>query len=363
MVVSDESNSEDGNKDLSPLGSSTFPSLDELLDGFNPNNNNKIPITRFSPKRKHLEDSDVGDDEGDLDEWEDDSETESEYVDRVAGERMPLEGKIEDLEVPEELQASVSPVPTKNDARQIPTPIPESIAVEVDERRGKPVPGTPRKEANAITMPHMQTAAEKADEDDEDQAMAMNGMGTQIGNEPVEGEREVFDERVNNTANQPIPRPTEPEPESNWPTMTQVEEHNPNEKLPLVQPGEQGECRGKAASSRHGEDVDEADEAPWAFASVATNDQEPPHMSSGQPRGEGGGEEGVSWINPRKHLKGRRKSNPEMAERREVNSDVEDDAKSIPRILTTPISYQRRWTVTRPYRRVSTLLPQPIWQK
>jgi len=72
MVVSDEPNSEDGNKNsYSP---STWPSLDKLLDRFNPeNNNNKIPIESFSTNSEQLEDSDDLDDEGDLDEWEDDS--------------------------------------------------------------------------------------------------------------------------------------------------------------------------------------------------------------------------------------------------------------------------------------------------
>ena len=342
MVVSDESNFEDGDKDLSSLGLSTFPSLNELLDGFNPNNNNnRIPITRPSANLEQFSDSDDEDDEGDLDEWEEPEVVELVYADEVVRESVPLEGKIENLDVPEELQASVNPVPTKGDARQTPPPIPESIFEEDSEGVLLPVPTIAEdvqctrkdKETDAITTPcSMQMAAEKAKEDedqamalwlsdpeddesmhDEDQVMAMatNGASTQIGNALVEGKREDS-ERVDEAGNQPIPRPTEPKPD--WPTMMQVEEHNPNEKLPLAQPEEQGECRGKAASSRHSEDVDEGDETPWAFASVATKDQEPPHMSSGQPRGERGGEEGVSWINPRKHPKGRRKVNPEIAE-------------------------------------------------
>jgi len=43
----------------------------------------------------------------------------------------------------------------------------------------------------------------------------------------------------------------------------QVKEHIPNEKLLLAQLEEQGKCRDKAASGRHGEGVDEADKA-WA---------------------------------------------------------------------------------------------------
>jgi len=166
MVVSDKSNSEDGNKDL--FSSSPYPSLDELLDGFNPNNkNDKFSIARSFP------DSDDKNDEGDLDEWEDNSEeTELEYTDKVVRESVPLEGEMEDLGRPEELWASTNPIPIENDAQRTSTPIPESIfgedtegvllpvptvAVEADERRGRPIPGTPRKEANAITTPHMQT--------------------------------------------------------------------------------------------------------------------------------------------------------------------------------------------------------------
>jgi len=37
------------------------------------------------------------------------------YADEVVRESVPLEGKIENLDVPEELQASVNPVPTKGD--------------------------------------------------------------------------------------------------------------------------------------------------------------------------------------------------------------------------------------------------------
>ena len=81
--------------------------------------------------------------------------------------------------------------------------------------------------------------------------------------------------------------------------------------------------RGTAASSenagaaRSGEGVDEADEATQALASIETEDLEPLHMFWGQSRGEEGG---ASWINPRKHPKGRQKVNPKM----------EDNAKSIP---------------------------------
>ena len=77
---------------------------------------------------------------------------------------------------------------------------------------------------------------------------------------PVEEERGDFDERVDNEGNQPILKPAESKPESDWPTMAQIEEHTPNEKLPLAQPEEQEMSRGKAASG-DGEGEDEANEA------------------------------------------------------------------------------------------------------
>ena len=294
MVMSDESDIKDGNKDTFSPVPSTFPSLDELLDGFNPNNN-KIPIAR-SPL-----DSDDEGDEGDLDEWEDDSEgVELGYVDEVAGERMPLEGKIEDLDVPEELWASANPIPTENDVRQTPTPIPESI---FEEDKGVLLPVPPvaedvqctREDENAITMPQeVQMVAEKAEED-EDQTMALwlsdpdedesmdkedwavsDEAGTQIENAPVEGKGRDFDKRVDDKGNQPIPQPA---------------------KLPPAQPEEQGECRGKAASGGSGEGVDEANEA--------ENDE-----------------------------KGRHRVCPEEEGRRKVCPSAADDAKSVlhPRI-------------------------------
>jgi len=70
---------------------------------------------------------------------------------------------------------------------------------------------------------------------------------------------------------------------------------------------EQGECRDKAASRKHGEGVDEADKAwasPTAIVMKPVEDLEPPHMSLGQPRGEEEGI-GVSWETrertPRRH--------------------------------------------------------------
>jgi hypothetical protein len=174
---------------------------------------------------------------------------------------------------------------------------------------------------NAITMPrNMQTATEKAGEDletaesaqegeaeEEDQAMALwlsdpeddesmdeedwavtNGAGIQIGNALVEGKREDS-RRVDEAGNQPIPQPPEPE-----------------EKLPLAQPEEQGENGGKAASGGSGDGVDEANKAIWASAT---------------------------------RTEGRHKVCPKMAERREVYSEAkgrhkvypsaEDDAKSV----------------------------------
>ena len=343
MVMSKESDFEDSNKDLLP--SSPYPSLDELLNGFTPNNNNnKISTASPFPNCKQMEESDDEDDEGVLDEWEDDSEeTELEYADKVVRESVPLEGEMEDLDMLEEIWASVNPIPAKIDMQRTPPPIPESIFEEDSE--GVLLPAPPiaedvqrtRKDIDAITTPRENLEmAESVRDEEEDQAMALwlsdpeddeniadeeDRAGIQIGNELVEGKREDLG-RANEAGNQPIPQSAEPKSKPDSPTTVQVEE--------------QGECRGTAASGenadagRSGEGVDEADKATRAFARIATEDLEPLHMSLGQPRGEGGGKEGVSWINPRKHPKGRRKVNPEIAERRKVNSDVEDDAKSIP---------------------------------
>ena len=166
---------------------------------------------------------------------EESEEVKLEYVDEVVRESVPLEGEMEDSDVPEESWASVNTIPTKNDTRQNPTP---PISEEDTEGVLLPVPPVAEdvqrtcKDADAITTPHMQTAAEKAEEDedqamalwlsdpedDEDQATAMvtNEASIQIGNALVEGERKDSDERVDNEGNQPIPQPaTKPEPD--WP--------------------------------------------------------------------------------------------------------------------------------------------------
>ena len=73
----------------------------------------------------------------------------------------------------------------------------------------------------------------------------------------------------------------------------------------------------------------EEDEVNRALVTVknVVEDLEPPHTSSDQSRGAKGGE-GVSWVNPRKHPAPATKDDSEG--RRKVNSEVEDDAKSIP---------------------------------
>jgi hypothetical protein len=260
---------------------------------------------------------------------------------------VPLEGKIEDLDEPEELQASVNPVPTKVDVRQTPTSIPESILEEDTEGVLHPVPPVAedvqrtRKNTDAITMPreNLEMAESTRDAEEEDQAMAewlsdpeddedvgeedwptattTKEVAIQIGNVPVEGERGDFDERVNNEGNQPIPQPaTKPEPE---------------EKLPLAQPEEQGECRGKAASGEKGEGVDEVD---WGIVTV---DEHPKGVEPAQEY-----YSNAVWEFPEPPdektrrrkvnlgMEGRRKVKPAPMERREVNSKVEDDAKSNP---------------------------------
>jgi len=112
--------------------------------------------------------------------------------------------------------------------------------------------------------------------------------------------------------------------------MVQVEEHIPNEKLLLAQLEEQGECRNKAASRRHGEGVDEADKAwasPTAIAMKPVEDLEPPHMSSGQPRGEEEGI-GVSWET-RERTPRRRKVSLGTEGRHRVSPTAEDNTESV----------------------------------
>jgi len=99
--------------------------MNSSLDGFT--NDNKNPTKTFPLNLEQFPDSDDEDDEGDLDKWEDDSEMESEYADRVAGKSVPLEGEMEDFDKPEELWASINSIPAENDAQRTSAPIPESI--------------------------------------------------------------------------------------------------------------------------------------------------------------------------------------------------------------------------------------------
>ena len=278
MVVSDESNSKDGDKDLSSSG--PYPSLDELLDGFNPNNNNnKILIARSSPNPEQFVDEDDEDDEGDLDEWEEPEVVELEYADKVVRESVPLEGEMEDFDVLEELWASANPIPAENNVQRTPTTIPESIFEEDSE--GVLLPAPPiaedvqrtRKDTDAITMPREnlemaecvrdeeedQAMAEwlsDPDEDDEDQAT--NGTGIPIGNAPVE----------------------------------------------------QRECRGKAASGEKGEGVNEVD---WG---IATMDKRPKYVESTQEY-----YSNTTWEFP--------EPPDEKTRRREVNLGMEGRRKAI----------------------------------
>jgi hypothetical protein len=90
-------------------------------------------------------------------------------------------------------------------------------------------------------------------------------MGEPVGNEPVEGKREVgFLEKTDEEGNQPIPPPTEAEPEPEPKPedvdrliTPRVEEDSPKGEIPkqqpLAQPEEQGVFgRGKAASGENG---------------------------------------------------------------------------------------------------------------
>jgi hypothetical protein len=219
------------------------------------------------------------------------------------------------------------------------------------------------------------------DDDDDDKSTVSSDEGSiDRWDEQVEGEREDFEEEINETGNQPIPQPSEPK-------TTSLKET----ELPLAQPEEQGKCRGEAAS---GESADE-----WAATATAdaTENRDPSYETAkgevewpeetgaGVPlhtpypktepaweyysdvvwnpwavdeiegecdggkvasREAGEGVDQANWaftsettgrrkVNP--EMEGRRKVKPTPMERRKVNSEVEDDAKSNPR---TPIHTQ-----------------------
>ena len=99
-----------------------------------------------------------------------------------------------------------------------------------------------------------------SDSEDDDDEGSMDWW-----DEQVEGEREDFDEEINKTGNQPIPKPSEPQTTSLKGT-----------ELPLAQPEEQGKCRGKAASG------ESADDDEWAATATAdaTEDRDPSYETT-----------------------------------------------------------------------------------
>ena len=152
--------------------------------------------------------------------------------------------------------------------------------------------------------------------------------------EPVEGERKNIDDRVDETGNQPISQPAEPEPEevertdNDLPAIeAEFEPKSEPEKLLLAQPEEQGECRGKAASNEPGEGADEID---WIVdehpKEVEPTQEYYPHLVC-----ESLMEEKTRRREVNLGMEGRREVKPAPMEQREVNSKVEDDAKSNPR--------------------------------
>ena len=97
------------------------------------------------------------------------------------------------------------------------------------------------------------------------------------------------------------------------------------------------------------------------FERVDEVDNQPNHRCHGEEKGEG---EGIPWINPRKHPKGRRKVNPRekgdvesIPARRTTQSLFQRKGMTqslSPRTLRIPNPYRRhQWTEMRAYQRVS----------
>jgi hypothetical protein len=174
-------------------------------------------------------------------------------------------------------------------------------------------------------------------EDDDDIMSTVSSDEGSINwwDEQVEGEREDFEEEINETGNQPIPQPSEPK-------TTSLKET----ELPLAQPEEQGKCRGEAASDK-GTDNEE-----WAATADAGVELRTPYPKTepaweyyshvmwnpwavdeieGDSRGKvasgGSGEdEDKAEKNPEK---GRRVVCPEEEGRRKVCPSAADDAESV----------------------------------
>jgi len=118
--------------------------------------------------------------------------------------------------------------------------------------------------------------------------------------ELIEGEREDFNEQVDEAGNQPIPQLGKPENE-------EVERtDNDLSTTKSARDAEEDQVMAlwlyDPEDDENGENGEE-DEVNQVLVTVknAVEDLEPPHPSSDKSRGEGEGG-GVSWVNPRKHL-------------------------------------------------------------
>jgi len=155
--------------------------------------------------------------------------------------------------------------------------------------------------------------------------------------ELIEGEREDFDEQVDEAGNQPIPQLGKPEnkeverTDDDLSTTKSARDAEENQAMAL--------WLYNPEDNENGENSEE-DEVNQVSVTVknAVEDLESPHTSLDKSRGEGKGG-GVSWVNPRKHLaimmnkaKGRHKVNPK----------VEDNAKSIPHTVLMPMDPNTR---------------------
>jgi hypothetical protein len=144
---------------------------------------------------------------------------------------------------------------------------------ELDKPKAKQSAKCAEIEEDAAWMAYI---SDSEDDDDVVSTVSSDEGSVDWWDEPVEGENEDFDERVDEAGNQPIPQPSKPE--ATTPKGTE---------LPLAQPEEQGKCGGKVASGKTGDDDE------WAATVTTTEDPDSPYkMANGDikwPKEEGAG--------------------------------------------------------------------------
>jgi hypothetical protein len=137
-----------------------------------------------------------------------------------------------------------------------------------DKEKVKPKPKESATTAMIEDVAWMAYISDSEDNDDIVSTVSSDEGSVDWWDEQVEGEREEFDEQVDEMGNQPIPQPSEPEAITRKGT-----------ELPLAQPEEQGKCGGKVASD------ESADNDEWA-ATVSTDAMEDRESSYETAKGE-----------------------------------------------------------------------------